>query len=334
MSSTISGYLSGVTFGVEVTSPLTITSSGAIGGPSSTEDAVYAAPTYANAVVINHGVVNAYSIGSDGVDLKDGGSVYNSGIVGGVTPAHINGDSDGVYIKGGGTVTNAAYIVGVGDAGVVLEGGYVDNSIATALIKGAFEGVVISGNGTVTNSGTITSSVMPAVGIGVLLNTGLVTNTGNAALIYGVSGIVIDGSAGMVVNHGSIIATGNQGLHGGTAGNYGVFLRKGGTVWDSGTISGAYAAVSFAFPLLGGTADNRMVLYPGYKLVGKVLGNPTAGSTNTVELSAGASSGSVSSLTTEFVHFGTVQVDSGAQWALSGNYTTGAGGLRSALPGR
>ena len=50
------------------------------------------------------------------------------------------------------------------------------------------------------------------------------------------------------------------------------------------------------------------------------------GATNTLELGSAASAGTLSGLGSSFVDFGTVTVDSGAQWALAGNNTLASGG--------
>lgn len=74
-------------------------------------------------------------------------------------------------------------------------------------------------------------------------------------------------------NSGTIIATGTAGV--------GVAFAAGGTLIDSGTISGAQAAVYF------GAGANLLGLEPGYRLAGGVQ---AVGSNNTLELlgSAGA----------------------------------------------
>ena len=58
-----------------------------------------------------------------------------------------------------------------------------------------------------------------------------------------------------------------------------------------------------------------------------VSGSTTAGASNTLELAVGnGGAGTVSAaLQTEFAHFGTITVDAGASWTLTGNSTLGAG---------
>jgi len=106
----------------------------------------------------------------------------------------------------------------------------------------------------------------------------------------------------------------NGGTIRGTTGT-GINLAAGGTVVDAGTISGGNGtAISF-----GGTAGNLLVLDPGYKLSGVVVGGTSAGASNTLELASAASAGTVTAaLNTEFVNFGTVNVDVGANWTLTG----------------
>jgi hypothetical protein len=114
-----------------------------------------------------------------------------------------------------------------------------------------------------------------------------------------------------VANYGTVTATAGIGIN----------LAAGGTIVDSGTISGSGTAVQF-----GGTSGNLLVLEPGYKISGSVVGSGSVGATNTLELASAASAGILSGLGISFVNFGTVTVDAGARWTLSGINTIAAGG--------
>ena len=112
----------------------------------------------------------------------------------------------------------------------------------------------------------------------------------------------------------------NTGTIAGTT-SYGISLQAGGTVTDSGTITGAAGtAISF-----GGSGANRLVLDPGYVLSGKAVGS-TGGATNTLELASAASAGTVTAaFSTQFANFNTITVDAGANWTITGSGTLASG---------
>ena len=258
MSTIATTIYTGITLGTGTyTSPLTITSTGAVEATSN--DAIHG-DSSAAWTIVNFGTVETTGTGGDGIDLRAGGSVTNTG-------AGLIKGSRGVFIVGAaGTVTNAGTILGTSGYGLQLfAGGSVDNT-GTGLIEGS-RGVFIGGGaGTVTNAGTI----LGTGGYGVRLPAGgSVDNTGTG-LIEGSVSVFIVGAAGTVTNSGTILGTGPSG--------YGVRLNAGGTVVDSGTISGAGGvAVSF-----GGSGANLLALGSGYQLTGVVAGS-TAG-TDTLEL--------------------------------------------------
>jgi len=344
----------GITLGTSgsYASPLTITSTGAVEASSTT--AIYGPSTQAWAIVNEGTILGTGTLQPHGVELLAGGRVDNtatSGLIGGYFGVEITGSP--------GIVTNAGTITGTGEAvgGIqLLAGGSVANTATTSLIMGGLGVDIQGGPGNVTNAGTIigTSSgsgvaIADLVGdAGTLTNSGTIIdilgsgaylhggNVGNTGLIEGFGGVLIIGTTGTVSNlgtilgHYSVVITGAAGkvTNLGTIGgfdthSYGVLLDSGGTVVDAGTISGG-TAVGF-----GGTSANRLVLDPGYHLAGKVVGSTSAGATNTLELGSAASIGTLTGLSGKFVHFGTVTVDSGARWVLSGSNTIGAGATLS-----
>ena len=264
--STITGTVTNeVTLGTGTyTSPLTIAGTGAVTVGSVA--AIYGPNTQAWTVA-NYGTVRNSS--GFGVELLHGGSVTNSGT------GLIQG-SEGVSITGGvGTITNSGTINGTSGAGIDLgAGGYVGNS---GTIRGADAVTITGGVGTVTNSGTIISSVSgedfsrPVY----LAAGGSVYNTGT--IRGGIYAVEITGSAGTITNSGTIIgdfAPGGAGIvlrAGGSIDNQagliqgsviiygtgavinggeifstirrGVQLNDGGSISNSGTISGANAIV-------------------------------------------------------------------------------------------
>ncbi len=228
-------------------SPLTITSAGEV-TLSGTGDAIFG-PGTAAWTVVNQGLVSVGGTTGDGVDLKLGGSVSNSGT--------IDGASYGVFIGGTvgttGTVTNSALsLIGASAAtgvGVrLVRGGYVSNA---GTIKG-YNGVV--GATTVTNSGTIDGAAV-FFAHGVYVGGGATVI--NSGMIAGFVGVEIKGG-GTLTNSGTIQGTGagnsSQGVYlfgGGSVGNnagliegnYGVYIKgAAGTVTNSATILGTAGA--------------------------------------------------------------------------------------------
>ncbi len=286
-------------------------------------------------------VVNSGSIaGKYGIVLGLGGSITNA------TSASIAGRNVGVLVNGAaGTVVNFGRIVGSSGSyqyGVLLNvGGSVTNA-ASASITGHTDGVLIrTSAGTVVNSGSI--AVAPGQQhYGVLLSSGgSVTNAASASITAAWTGVHIGGvettagGAGTVVNSGTIVAgTGAYGagiyLHDGgfvtnaasasITGDFGVVMIAGGTVVNAGTIT---SASSYAV-LFQGTQSGRLVVDPGAVFGGKAAGS-TSGS-DVLELASGGSTGTLGGLGTSFTNFGSVTVDSGASWELTGTNTIAVGG--------
>ena len=330
-----------------------------VNGSSAVTNAVITASNVAGIEIDGAaGVVTNYATvagGSYGVYLSDGGTVSNLG-----TGALISGSHDGVKVVGaagtvgndgtitggsqygvlmqaGGSVTNtgtAALISGHGGVGVngalgyvsnsgtisatsvgvvLAQGGSVANTGAAALISGTAGIAVFSAAGTVANTGTIEGTGTAGIGIN-LTDGGSVANTGTAALIEGVIyGVEITGAAGTVSNAGTIAATGATGIGVYFNGNFND------TLINTGTIIGAGDAVKFH-----GNGTDRVIVYPGAKFVGYVVGGATA-SSNTLELASGASTGTLSGLGSQFQNFGTVVIDPGANWVLGSGDTIASG---------
>jgi hypothetical protein len=99
----------------------------------------------------------------------------------------------------------------------------------------------------------------------------------------------------------------------------GVNLLAGGTVSNAGTITGSGGTAVY----LGGTGSNLLVVRPGAVFNGNVVGSASA--SNTLELAAGSSTGTLSGLGSNFANFGTLTVDGGATWELTGTNTIAAG---------
>ena len=171
----------------------------------------------------------------------------------------------------------------------------------------------------------------------VVVGAGSVTNTGTASLIEGGGGVSI-GGVGTVVNAGRILGTSNVAAgialgvggsvanqSGATIGGYiGIYGGEFGalTVVNAGIVSGGSYAVQFA----AGQAD-RLVVDPGAVFNGIVDGGNTIGATavSTLELASGASAGTLTGLGSNYIDFGQVIIDSGADWVLHGSNTLAAG---------
>jgi hypothetical protein len=255
-----------------------------------------------------------------------------------------------------GTVTNAGgSISGLDGAGVFLSaGGSVKNSPSGGQggsIYGRYYGVLAAGTGTasVTNSsqieghssgidlrvtGTVVNNggtIVGVLGSGVVLEAGgSVRNTVNAGQrgrITGLDGIHSTGSRVQVTNSADIfgVQVGVHLLAGGTITNQaggdingptGILVSGGNaTVVDAGTIFGTTYAVQFT----GGGTD-RLVLDPGAVVSGTVSG---AGAHSTLELAAGNST--ITGLGSQFLGFGQVVVDRGANVTLTKANSLAAG---------
>ena len=223
-------------------------------------------------------------------------------------------------LSGNNTIANG---VTLSDAGTLINAGFLDATAGALIVDPPIIALPV---GTLINNGTIAGTVTLAGG-GYLDNTATMTAVGNA--VYGASGAntavnsgVISGSGasgiGVLLNGGGLVDNA-AGLISGA--HYGISLGGGGTVTNAGTVAGA----SGTAVVFGGTGSNRLVLDPGYVLVGTALGATGAGATNTLELAVGTGAGTLAGLGTEFVHFGSVTVDSLAQWTLAGANTIGAG---------
>ena len=279
-------------------------------------------------------VVNAGQIFSGGtrtaVVLKRGGSVTNQsgGTIAG-TPLR-----NGVYISGlAGTVTNYGLVI----QGVNLAaGGTVANHAGGTISASDIAGLI--GQNTaiqVINAGLIMSTGTNSGGIGLHAG-GYIDNQQGGTIDSAHSvGIYLNGGAGTVVNSGTITGAFNSlGINlvsngtvtntnsGVITGGNGILLNAGGTLTNAGTIVGI-GGVAVVF---GGTSSNLLMLDPGYGFFGVVIGSTSA--SNTLELASAASAGTLSGIGTEFLNFGSIAFDTGADWFISGS-TAGLGGTIS-----
>jgi hypothetical protein len=287
--------------------------------------------------VVNSGSIAATGTSGEGVYLGLGGSVTNaaSASITGYRAVEISGSAGTVVNDGSIASTGTLLIPTLSPSGVDLSSGGSVTNAASASITGDRWGVYVLGRtGTVVNDGSIAATGPTAAGVD-LGSGGSVTNAAFGSIMGGAGGIYIDGGTGTVVNDGSIAGGGFRGivlLSGGSITNatsasikgfgFGAGLYADGTLTNAGTIIGnSGTAVHFA-----GTGNNLLVLDPSYGFSGLVVGSPSA--SNTLELASAASAGTVTGLGTEFVNFGSIVIDAGAQWTIGGD-TSGLAGTIS-----
>ena len=297
-----------------------------------------AAGTVSNSGVII-GIVGTSS-SSYGIVLRDGGSISNAsgGTISGVQAIVAN--------SGTTTVVNAGSIGGISESGsydgrgvYLFAGGSVTNE--TGGVISGFHAVQARGTTvTVVNAGTISGGATGASrGVALLAGDSLTnqsggTITGEDAVYVAVAGT--NAVAAAVTNAGVIgdtthrfgVYMRHQGVVTNQAGGvirgawFGVDLRQGGTLLNAGSIAGGASAFD-----AGAGYTARLIVDPGAVFTGKVDGGNSIGasSVSTLELASAASTGTFTSLGSQFVNFAQVTVDSGATWALSGSNTIVAG---------
>ena len=264
-------------------------------------------------------------------------TVINAGNIAG-NPTTSN--EAGVYIKAGGQVTNLSGGVITGFLGIWTEttpltvqnagsiggnntdpfgtgvqlvaGGSVTNQ-SGGLITGDYA-IAFEASGTLVNAGTVTGNLSLATAAGFYASGGGLLTNQTGGVITGFNGVVAKTDALTVLNAGSIGGNATSG--------YGVALLGGGTVTNSGTISGGHDAITIAAGHTG-----RVVIDPGAVFTGRVDGGNTIGATSisTLELASGASTGTLSGLGSKYVNFVQTTIDAGANWVIAGTNTLVAG---------
>ncbi len=272
-----------------------------------------------------------------GVTLTDSGTLTVSGTL--LNDGVITGASQGIVLGAGGLLTNQSDgLISSDDAGVGVAGSGAGTLVNYGSISASYgSGVSFGAGGSVTNqsggvinaqlggvsihngAGTVVNagSIYATFGFGVYLSDGGTVTNQSGGVINAQRGVNIDNGTGTVVNAGSI------------AGQYvGVYLISGGTVTNlaGGSISGGNVAVLF-----GAGYANRLVIQPGATFSGLVDGGNLPGDffVSTLEFGSAASAGTFSGLGSQYVNFGQVTIDSGAQWTLSGSDTLAAGATLS-----
>lgn len=288
-------------------------------------------------IVISNGTYTGSS--SIGVVLRQGGTIDNTatGTIAGSWGA-------AKFVTAPGTIINAGYLRGVWQGVDLAAGGSVINQSGGTLIAEAGGAIAVLGNGnptTVTNAGLIYAAggaadgialysqgwitnlaggTIDSVGAGVdgilLADGGTIQNQIDGEITAMSTGVRIVGGSALVANYGIIASNYGSGIYvapplandlswGGTAAAPGAV-----TVVNAGTIQGyLYGA---AVKITNNTT-NRVIVDPGAVFIGSVDGG---GSLATLELASGSSTGTIGGLGSQFVNFGTIQIDGGADWVL------------------
>ena len=273
--------------------------------------------------LINAGSIAAsHAFDFKGVDLLADSTVTNqsTGVISGFYGIHgsggavavvnagtINGSRAGIRLDSGGSgsITNqrSATISGGGGGGIYGFGGAL-TVVNAGDIAGGGNGIEFLDSGSVTNqsNGTISG------GTRVYASGAAPMTIVNAGRITGATSEFGEG----IRLHGSAIVTNQSG--GEISGNVAIYARIGAaTVVNAGTISGVVDAVSFN----PGYA-NRLVVDPGAAFSGTANGG---GAPSTLEFSGDG--GTIDNSGTQFVNFGTLQIDAGADWTLPGTTSVG-----------
>jgi len=175
--------------------------------------------------------------------------------------------------------------------------------------------VVISGNyGTVVNNGYIVGSKI-----------GVALGAGGTVTDYGfINGGKTSGGAAVWLQSGGGTARIPAGYS--ITGFIGVRADGPSTVINQGIINGVTGGAAVQF---GAGANQRLVIDPGAVFRGTVDGGNTAGSTavSTLELASSASMGTLSGLGSKYINFGSIVVDTNADWSLAGSNTVASGSM-------
>jgi hypothetical protein len=336
------GYVYSTTGGFTAVSAAVSLSSGGVSNAAGGTIAGYFQGVVASggASVTNAGLIKATGTASSfGVVLTNGGTVTDA--LGGT----ISATSVGILTFG--TNINAIdqgtiSVPSSFGTGIDLFTGGTATVGATGLITAGYFGIdAVNAAATVTNLGTIASTkTMAGAGVSLAMG-GTVTNGVGADISaewIGVGvGLTTRNATGTVLNSGTIFASdGTNGaalwLHGAavvdnyssgtiSGGPYAIVSYAGLSLVNRGTISGTQWAVD---PVTPGNVE-QVVVSPGAKFVGKVSGGNTIGSTvvSVLELASGASAGTISGLNSQYIDFGRVTIDPGANWTLAGTVVAG-----------
>jgi hypothetical protein len=185
-----------ITFGTSgaYTSPLSITSTGAVLASTSGNEAVYDAGI---GVLTNQGSIVG-SNGRLGVELPSGGSVTNSGVISGVYT--------GILLGAAASVTNSGTIISTNDTNNFLAFRYDVGFSADGSLTNAGSGTITGGVGFINAPGTVTNAgaIGNDDGVGVALDYGgTLTDSGSISASDGNSAVYFGGQFFQTYFHGT-----------------------------------------------------------------------------------------------------------------------------------
>ncbi|OAM89169.1 autotransporter outer membrane beta-barrel domain-containing protein [Termitidicoccus mucosus] len=238
--------------------PLSLTNSGLVQGLQYGVWLNGAAAT--GSEITNFGTITGTSAGSFGIY-----SASSSLLVTNSTSGLIEGGTAGVWLAAGGTIRNSGIINATAADGwgvYVADGDALVENLATGTIRGVYAGGTTSvvNDGLITGSGVWLSAWSTLAGSGTISATGTAltladgANHANAMSLVGTEVGVAFASSGTLVNNARIEGTARHGVQALNAsvsvtnaagaliqgGNSGMYLVYGGTVANSGTISGTH----------------------------------------------------------------------------------------------
>jgi hypothetical protein len=232
-------------------------------------------------------------------------------IAGGSRISKTSGSNGALYGKGGATnswtIDNFGQILGGSAVGGVYLGSFAYHIINGVLVNesgGTITGnryaVAVAGPGSVTNKSGAVISAVGSAGV-YLRGQGIVNNYGT---------IIDSGGSGVYERGGGTVFNGPSGTISGSS--VGVVLTSVGTIINAGLIAGGK---SYAVLFAAGSNANRLIVDPGSLISGRIKGGG-----GVLELAAGTGSGGGPNIITTagITNFGTLQLDAGAQWTMTG----------------
>ncbi len=257
---------------------------------------------------VSAGGTESFSLVSQGGTSAISGLALNDLVSAGMQKVLSGGESDYATVSGGGMLT----VMSGGTAGHALVDGFGAVANLGLLTSDAFDvydqgdALDINNAAAVTNSGTIQGYLdgIAASGTGAVT----VTNNAGALITSQVRSAISSTDAAFSLTNNGVISV-----------QPGVYSRVvdlgGGTLTNCGTIAGGGGS-GFGFAV--GNAG-RLVLEAGSVIQGAAEGN---GATSILELAAGPGTlTGLGDVANGYSGFGTIQVDSGQTWTLSGTNT-------------
>ena len=271
----------------------------------------------------------------------------------------IVGASIGVFANEiGEKITNAGTIASPGAAAIDIFGsGSIDNRAGGQIIA-AGNAIAVTGvyplvppsptltstlqifnAGTISNASTLDDPTLfkPAIFLlGVYPLYASITNAAGGAIFSQYQGIAGQASGSVYVFNAGTIETREASFNGVSVSNAATGIISSGasvavyaigTVTNAGTIAATGSNAEAVRLWVGsGAPDGRLIVDPGAVFVGAVDGGQTAAGTGTAVLELARGNGSIAGVGSQFVDFGTIAFDAGANWMVSGSKAGLAGG--------